>query len=53
MKVNGSKYIFLVLYVYDIFLVANDIDLLIETKLLLFCHFDMKDLGEASHVLGI
>ena len=35
-KVNGSKYIFLVLYVYDILLAANDTDLLVETKQLLF-----------------
>ena len=53
MKVSGRKYIFLVLYVGDILLVANDIDLLIETKKLLFSYFDMKDLGEASYVLGI
>ena len=53
MKVSGSKFIFLVLYVDDILLVANDTDLLIETKQLLFSHFDMKDLGEASYVLGI
>ena len=48
MKVSGSKYIFLVLYVDDILLPANDIDLLIETKQLLFSHFDMKDLGKIS-----
>ena len=53
MKVSGSKYIFLVLYVDDILLATNDIDMLIETKQLLFSHFDMKDLGEASYVLGI
>ena len=53
MKVSGSKYIFLVLYVDDILLAANDTDLLVETKQLLFSHFDMKDLGEASYVLGI
>ena len=29
MKISGSKYIFLVLYVDDIFLPANDIDLLV------------------------
>ena len=52
MKISGSKYIFLVLYV-DILLTANDIDMLIETKHLLFSHFDMKDLGEASYVFGI
>ena len=53
MKVGGRKYIFLVLYVDDIFLPANDIDMLIKTKQLLFSHFDMKDLREASYVLGI
>ena len=53
MKVSGSKYIFLVLYVDDIFLPANDTDLLVETMQLLFSHFDMKDLREASYVLGI
>ena len=41
------------LYVDDILLGANGIDLLVETKQLLFRHFDMKDLGETSYVLGI
>ena len=53
MKVSGSKYIFFVLYVDDILLTANDTDLLVETKQLLFSHFNMKDLREASYVLGI
>ena len=53
MKVSGSKYIFLVLYVDDIFLATNDINLLVEIKQLLFSHFDIKDLGEASYVLAI
>ena len=53
MKISGSKYIFLVLYTDDILLIANDIDLLIETKQLLFSLFYMKDLEEASYVLGI
>ncbi|RVX19553.1 Retrovirus-related Pol polyprotein from transposon TNT 1-94 [Vitis vinifera] len=37
----------------DILLASNDPDLLIETKHMLSTHFDMKDLGEASYVLGI
>ena len=53
MKVSGRKYIFLVLYVDDILLVANDTNQLVETKQLLFSHFDMKDLREASYVLSI
>ena len=43
----------MVLYVDDILLATNDIDLFIETKQLLFSHVDMKDLGKASYVLGI
>ena len=42
----------MVLYVDDILLTTNDTNLLIETKQLLFSHFDMKYLGEASYVLG-
>ncbi|RVW68061.1 Retrovirus-related Pol polyprotein from transposon TNT 1-94 [Vitis vinifera] len=53
LRVNGSSYIFLVLYVDDIPLASNDSDLLIETKHMLSTHFDMKDLGEASYILGI
>ena len=52
-KVSGSKYIFLVLYVDDILLPANDTDMLVETKQLLFSPFYMNDLEEASYVLGI
>ena len=48
MKVSESKYIFLVLFVDDILLVTNDTDLLVETKQLLFSHFDVKNLREAS-----
>ncbi|KAL6322034.1 hypothetical protein AAG906_003177 [Vitis piasezkii] len=50
LRVIGSRYIFLVLYVDDILLAS---DLLIETKHMLSTNFDMKDLGEASYVLGI
>nr|KYP58990.1 Retrovirus-related Pol polyprotein from transposon TNT 1-94 [Cajanus cajan] len=52
-KFYGSKYIFLVLYVDDILLANNDIDILHETKRFLAKNFDMKDLGNASFVLGI
>ena len=52
-KFSGSKYIFLVLYVDDILLASNNIDFLHETKNLLSKKFEMKDLGNASFVLGI
>ena len=47
-KFKNRKFIFLVLYVDDILLASSDVSLLLETK-----KFDMKDLGEASFVLGI
>ena len=53
LKINGSKYIFLVLYVDDILLACKDIGLLHETKQLLSKTFDMNDLRDASFVLGI
>ena len=53
MKVSGSKFILLVLYVDDILLVSNNTDMFIETNQLLLSHFDMKDIREASYVLSI
>ena len=47
-KFKNGKFIFLVLYVDDILLASSDVSLPLETK-----KFDMKDLGEASFVLGI
>ena len=37
----------------DILLASSDVSLLLETKKFLSSKFDMKDLGEASFVLGI
>jgi hypothetical protein len=37
----------------DILLASSYVHLLLETKCFLSSHFDMKDLGEASYVLGI
>ena len=52
-KVNGSKICFLVLYVDDILLATNNKGLLYEVKQFLSKNFDMKDMGEASFVIGI
>ena len=52
-KVSGRKFIFLILYLDDILLASSDLGLLFETKRMLSKNFDMKDLGEASFVLGI
>ena len=52
-KIKGSSFIILVLYVDDILLASSDKNLLYETKGILSSNFDMKDLGDASYVLGI
>jgi hypothetical protein len=52
-KFKNGKIIFLVLYVDDILLANSDVHLLLKTKGFLSSHFDIKDLGEASYVLGI
>jgi transposase InsO family protein len=52
-KVSGSKTCFLILYVDDILLATNDKGLLWEVKQFLSKNFDMKDMGEASYVIGI
>jgi hypothetical protein len=46
-------FIILVLYVDDILLSSSDKNLLHEIKGFLSSNFDMKDLGDASYVLGI
>ena len=53
LKVSRSKVIFLILYIDDILLATNDLDLLHETKKFLSNNFEMKDMGEASFVIGI
>nr|GEX89005.1 putative zinc finger, CCHC-type [Tanacetum cinerariifolium] len=53
LKMSGSNFIILVLYVDDIVLASNNIDLLHESKHFLSKNFDMKDLGEISYVIGI
>ena len=50
---SDSVVIFLVLYVDDILLLANDISALQSVKLWLLSQFSMKDLGEASYIFGM
>jgi hypothetical protein len=52
-KFNNEKFVFLVLYVDDILLASNNVHLLLEMKSFLSSHFDTKDVGEASYVLGV
>ena len=52
-KTSGSTIVFLILYVDDILLIENDIPMLQSIKTWLSSKFFMKDLGEASYILGI
>ena len=52
-SVKGKGVSFLVLYVDDILLMGNKIATLSIVKVWLASTFDMKDLGEASYILGI
>ena len=45
--------VFLVLYVDDILLIGNDVETLLNVNKWLAEKFQMKDLGEASYILGI
>ncbi|RDX71091.1 hypothetical protein CR513_49604, partial [Mucuna pruriens] len=50
MKVSGSIFVILVLYVDDILLATNDVAMLHDVKKFLSNNFEMKDMGEASYV---
>ena len=52
-KDEESAVVFLILYVDDILLIGNDVGVLSTVKVWLASNFDMKDLGEASYILGI
>ena len=52
-KISGSAITFLVLYVDDILLIGNDVGMVSSVKAWLSKNFSMKDLGEATYVLGI
>ncbi|GJU62015.1 retrotransposon protein, putative, ty1-copia subclass [Tanacetum coccineum] len=53
LKASGSNVIFLILYVDDILIMGNNIPMLQDVKSYLERCFAMKDLGEASYILGI
>jgi hypothetical protein len=52
-KFKRNDFIILVLYANDILLASSDKNILYEIKSFLSSNFDMKDLGNASYVLGI
>ena len=50
---SGNMIVFLILYVDDILIIGNNVETLSSVKVWLSKQFDIKDLGEASHILGI
>ena len=52
-KVSGSSVAFLILYVNDILLIGNNTEFLDSIKGYLNKNFSMKDLSEATYILGI
>jgi hypothetical protein len=52
-KFKNGRFIFLILYMDGILLVSSHVDLLLETKKFLSSNFDMKDICEASFIIGI
>jgi hypothetical protein len=49
----GNKFIYVVLYVDDMLLVGNNMDVIKEVKSQLSSKFDMKDLSAASFIMGM
>ena len=52
-KDSGSAVRFIILYVDDILLIGNDVGMMQSTKVWLSNKFSMKDMGEASYILGM
>ena len=48
-----ESFLILSLYVNDILLAGNDKEMIVATKAWLSSNFEMKDMGEASYVLGV
>ena len=53
LKIRGSVFVLMIMYVDDILLASSNMSLLRETKTFLSSQFDMKDMEEARYVLGI
>ena len=52
-KISGSAITFLIIYVDNILHIGNGVGTLSSVKAWLSKNFSMKDLGEATYVLGI
>ena len=53
LKRSNSRFVILSLYVDDILLARNSKEMIDITKKWLLSNFEIKDMGEASYVLGV
>jgi hypothetical protein len=53
LKCSNNSFIILPLYVDDILIAGNSKEMINTTKMWLSSNFEMKDIGEASYVLGV
>ena len=53
LKCSNNGFVIFPLYVEDILLVGNSKEMIDTAKKWLSCNFEMKDMGEASYVLGV
>ena len=52
-KQVGEHFIYVVLYVYDMVLVGNNMEVIKEVKMKLSSKLDMKDLDDSILILGM
>ena len=52
-KRSKGSFIILSLYVGDILLAGNDMEMIVAMKEWLSSNFEMKDMGEADYILGV
>jgi hypothetical protein len=52
-KEEGGRFIYVELYVDDMFLIGNNMDAINEVKKKLSSKFDMKDLGVVNFIMGM
>jgi hypothetical protein len=52
-KRESDCFIYVVLYVNDMLLVGNNMDVIKEVKMQLSSKFDMKDIGDVKFILGM
>ena len=52
-KRSSDKFVILTLYMDDILLAGNNVEYLLTIKEWLSFDFQMKDIGEASYILGV